>query len=314
MAPTLGGLRAAMPANDSTVALACLMLIPDPGQLEALAAAVAEGTFDAAATRLHVTPSAISQRIKALEISVGRVLVTRTKPVRPTPTGETMLRLARQIQTLTADLARELDQTAAPVLALAVNADSLATWLLPALATLGEAVVFDLHRADQEQTANLLRQGLVMAAITRSPKPVPGCSVQRLGQMRYRPMASPDFVDRWFPTGRASIAELARAPIVVFDRDDHLQDGYLRKRSRRRLDPPRHHIPGSSEFLDAIRLGLGWGMVSDLQRAPLSTDLSAVDPHTCMATPLYWQQWRLHSTALDAVAAAVRSASATTLR
>lgn len=290
------------------------MLTPDLGQLDALAAAVAEGTFDAAATRLHVTPSAISQRIKALEISVGRVLVTRTKPIRPTPTGQTMLRLARQIQALTADVARELDESAVPVVALAVTADSLATWLLPALARLGGTVVFDLHRADQQRTANLLRQGLVMAAVTGSADPVPGCSVERLGQMRYRPMASPDFVDRWFPAGRAGVDELADAPIVVFDRDDQLQDGYLRKRSRRRLDPPRHHVPGSGEFLHAIRLGLGWGMVPDLQSAPLGPDLRTFDPDNAVATPLYWQQWRLRSAALDAVAAAVRSASATTLR
>ncbi len=287
---------------------------PDLGQLEALAAVVSEGTFDAAATMLHVTPSAISQRIKALEISVGRVLVTRTKPIRPTPTGQTMLRLARQIQMLTADVARELDQTAFAVFALAVNADSLTTWLLPALATLADTAVFDLHRADQQRTTDLLRQGLVMAAITTSPEPVPGCSVERLGQMRYQPLASREFADKWFPTGRASIEELARAPIVVFDRDDQLQDGYLRKRSRRHLHPPRHHVPGSTEFLQAISLGFGWGMIPDLRSAALSADLRTIDPDNTVAIALYWQQWRLRSAGLDAVADAVRTAAATTLR
>ena len=49
-------------------------------QLRALHAAVDEGTFEAAARKLHITPSAVSQRIKGLETSVGRILVQRTKP------------------------------------------------------------------------------------------------------------------------------------------------------------------------------------------------------------------------------------------
>ena len=63
-------------------------------QLSALAAVVHEGSFDAAAQRLHVTPSAVSQRIKALEQQVGRVLVLRTRPCRPTDDGEVLVRLA----------------------------------------------------------------------------------------------------------------------------------------------------------------------------------------------------------------------------
>ncbi len=109
----------------------------DLDQLEALGAAVAEGSFDAAAARLHVTPSAISQRIKALETSVGRVLVIRSRPVRPTASGQTLLRAARQIEAVAAEAGRELGEEGEdrmPRIALAVNADSLATWLPPALA------------------------------------------------------------------------------------------------------------------------------------------------------------------------------------
>ena len=42
-----------------------------------LATVLDEGSLDAAARRLHVTPSAVSQRIKALEEHVGRVLLVR---------------------------------------------------------------------------------------------------------------------------------------------------------------------------------------------------------------------------------------------
>jgi LysR family transcriptional regulator (chromosome initiation inhibitor) len=282
----------------------------EPAQLRALAAVVTEGTFDAAARHLHVTPSAVSQRIKALETSVGRVLVTRTKPVQPTTAGESLLRLARQVALLTDDLARELgDEGAATVMPLAVNADSLATWVLPALASVGPPLVFDLHRVDEARTADLLRAGTVMAAVTSSAEPVPGCSVVRLGRMRYRASASAAFVQMWFPEG-VTPAALAHAPMVVFDRDDRMQDRYLQRRSRRRLDPPRHHVPASSDFRDAVRLGLGWGMVPDLQATP---DLVELEPRGVMDTHLFWQQWRLRSASLDRVSVAVRAAAAQVL-
>ena len=155
----------------------------DIAQLRALSAAVSEGTFEAAARALHVTPSAISQRLRALEVVTGRVLLVRSKPVQVTDSGEVVLRLARQIDLLAAETARELGEehpAAAPrAVPIAVNADSLATWVLPALAQLADSVCLDIHREDQEYTAALLREGTVMAAITADADPVHGCSATR---------------------------------------------------------------------------------------------------------------------------------------
>jgi LysR family transcriptional regulator, chromosome initiation inhibitor len=291
------------------------MMNLDPGQLDALAAAVSEGTFDAAARHLHVTPSAISQRVKALETAVGRVLLTRSKPVRPTPSGEAVLRLARQISTVTADVLREIgepDTGAGPVtVSLAANADSLSTWLLPAFAAAGPDIVFDVRRDDQERTADLLRRGEVMAAVTASARPVPGCVVEPLGRMRYRPVATAAFAATWFPDG-PTVSALSHAPVVDFDRDDRLQAGYLRRRARRELSPPRHFVPGSSAYAAAVRLGLGWGMLPDLQREP-GDGLVELDPHGTTDVRLHWQQWRLRSTALDRAATAIRAAARGTL-
>jgi LysR family transcriptional regulator, chromosome initiation inhibitor len=290
----------------------------DPDQLEALAAAVSEGTFEAAARSLHVTPSAVSQRVKALETSVGRVLLTRSKPVMATPSGETLLRAARQIHAVTADALRELgaSEVEGPttVVPLAVNADSLATWFLPALAGLGPDVVLDLRREDEERTADLLRRGEVMAAVTTSTTPVAGCTVHRLGGMRYAPRANPEFAARWFPTG-ATPASLAVAPVVAFDRHDHLQDRYLRRRAHRPLDPPHHFVPGSTAYLEAVRVGLGWGMVPDLQAGEdLRTGrLVDLDPGGEVDVELHWQQWRVAGPLLDRVATAVRTAAAAAL-
>ena len=289
----------------------------DQGQLEALLAVVAEGTFDAAARTLNVTPSAISQRIRALETRVGRVLVRRSKPVTPTPAGASLLQAARQIRAITDDVLSELGEetSAATPVALAVNADSLATWFVEALAQAGPGLVFDLRRADQTRTAELLREGTVMAAVTASAQPVPGCSIRRLGQMRYRPRASAAFVDRWFSGGVTPLA-LSLAPVVVFDREDPLQDQYLRRRARRRIAPPRCYIPGSTPFVEAVRRGLGWGMVPDLQAEPPGGEdpLVEFDARARIDVPLFWQQWRRASPALERVSGAVRAHARSALR
>jgi DNA-binding transcriptional LysR family regulator len=180
----------------------------DLAQLRALRAAVDAGTLDGAARALHVTPSAVSQRLKALEQATGRVLLVRSRPVVVTEPGRAVRRLAREVDLLAADAARELSPDAGDrvVLPVAVNADSLATWLLPALSGLGGAVLLDLRRADQDDTAALLRDGTVVAAVTAAARPVPGCTSTPLGVLRYRPAATPAFARRWFPDGPTAAA------------------------------------------------------------------------------------------------------------
>jgi LysR family transcriptional regulator (chromosome initiation inhibitor) len=284
----------------------------DLAQLRALDATVRGGTLEAAARALHVTPSAISQRLRALEVSTGRILLVRTRPVQVTESGQAVLRLARQVDLLAADVARELgDDGSDPVatLPIAVNADSMATWVLPALAPLAADVAFDLHREDQEHTSALLRAGTVMAAVTAEAAPVPGCSSTRLGGMRYRPMATPAFARRWLPDGPTP-ASLARAPVVVFDRKDDLQHRYLRARAGADADPPVHYVSASADYVAAVTLGLGWGMVPDLQARATTAELVELDPAGAIDVVLHWQQWKLHSPTLDRVREAVLAAAA----
>ncbi|MGE3446329.1 MAG: LysR family transcriptional regulator ArgP [Microbacteriaceae bacterium] len=287
----------------------------DREQLETLAAVVDAGTFDAAARVLSVTPSAISQRVKAFERELGRVLVVRSKPVRATASGAALIRLARQLALLEHDAVEALGESGEGrvTVPIAVNADSMATWILPALARAAERlpVVLDLHREDQDHTAALLGDGTVMAAVTSQSQAVPGCTVTRLGRIRYRPAATRAFAARWFPDGVTADA-LAVAPVVDFDRSDELQTRYLRSVSRRRLEPPRHYVPASADFADAIALGLGWGMLPDSQREarPGVVDLA---PGDAIDVPLFWQQWNLRSPLLDAIAADVLSEARSSL-
>ncbi|AWZ08922.1 MULTISPECIES: LysR family transcriptional regulator ArgP [unclassified Streptomyces] len=291
-------------------------------QVRTLLAVIDEGTFDAAAAALHVTPSAVSQRVKALEQRTGRVLLMRTKPVRATESGEVVVRFARQLARLERDARAELGMAEGlgPVrLPIAVNADSLATWFLPALTGVPQdpPVCFDLHREDEGHATALLRDGRVMAAVTSQPEPVAGCTVRRLGLARYLPVASPEFAARHL---RGEVErDLRQAPVVVFDRRDLIQDGFVRMVTG---DPAagasrvRHHVPTSEGFCDAAVAGLGWAMVPEAQAGPLleAGKLVLIAPGRSLDVPLYWQQWKLDSPALSTLAEAVARAAAAALR
>lgn len=289
----------------------------DLPQLRALLAVVDEGSFEAAADALHLTQSAVSQRIRALETAVGQVLVRRTRPAGVTDAGAVYLRLARQV----AGLADEARAAVTPggdgrvVLPIAVNSDSLGAWVLPALAPLADRIVLDLHREDQDHSADLLRDGTVVAAITTASTPVQGCTSHRLGVLRYRPMIAAERLAEHLPDGPTAAA-LEAAPLVVFDRKDDLQDRYLRGRGADPARPPRHHVPASADFVLAVQLGLGWGMLpeADARAGEADGSLADLDPGRYVDVTLHWQQWTVRTAALEQVGDAVRAAAAAYLR
>ncbi|WP_432478208.1 LysR family transcriptional regulator ArgP [Nocardioides sp. GXQ0305] len=283
-----------------------------PSHLSTLLAIVEHGTFDAAARALDLTPSAVSQRVRALEVAVGRVVVQRTTPCLPTAAGEVLLRLARQQALLARETARELGGSQVTVeLAVGVNADSLATWFADVLA---EAATWDdvalrVSVEDQAWSSDLLRRGDVLGVVTSDPTPVQGCRVTPLGAMRYRPAAAPALAERW-RRGRGHDWE--RMPVVVVNEKDALQHDVLTSRG---VAPALvHRVPTSHDFLAAVRAGLGWGMLPEQQLSPGLADGSLVRlPGGHVDVPLHWMRWRLASPALDRLGDAVATA-ATALR
>lgn len=296
----------------------------DPVALRTLATAVRLGTFEATARDLHVTPSAVSQRIKALETHVGRVLVHRVKPLEATEAGQVLVRLAAQTELLEREAVAELLEGEEPgdddpfvSVPIAVNADALYTWLIDALLEVQSAhrVTFEILREDQSRTTERLRRGDVMAAVTSDPRPVPGCRVVRLGSMRYRAVATPAWMASHLPDGPVAAA-LARAPMIAFDRNDTQQHDFLRKVTRRHLAPPVTWIPSVGEFDNAVRRGMGWGMIPEAQvRADLDRGrLVELVPGRHTDVPLFWQHWRLESPLMADLTAAITSSARGWLR
>lgn len=271
-------------------------------QLAALAAIVEEQSFDKAAQKLHVTQSAVSQRLKQLEDKLGQTLIIRSNPIRATQAGQQVMKHYHQLSMLENELLQELS----PVkeggftrVSIGVNADSLQTWFLDAMAPLLDKhkLLLDLKLDDQEQTQNLLRSGDVIGCITSSPKAMQGCSCIPLGVMPYRCLASPDYIARYFPNG-VNAEGFQNAPVAEFNNKDELQNRYLRTFFN--IQPgnyPRHRIPSSDPYFQLIIRGFACGMIPDQQSNDLMIDKKVVDiaPENYLAIPLYWHVWNLNS-------------------
>lgn len=279
----------------------------DYAALNALAAVVREGSFERAARALHVTPSAVSQRVRLLEERVGCALVVRGQPCRPTETGRRMCQHMDRVRLLEQELAGTLpalvpDGPVRVPLPVAVNADSLATWFAPALAAFAAdaPVLVTLSVDDQDHTAEWLRTGAVVAAVTGTARPATGCNSRPLGVMRYLAVASPAYVERHLPAG-VSAGSLAQAPSLLFNTKDELQARWVRRLCHRHVELPRHTLPSPQAFVTAALAGMGWGMFPQEMVADGLADGRLVElvPGTPLDVPLYWQAARAASGLLD---------------
>lgn len=275
----------------------------DPKQLTALAEILRHGSFEAAAVALGVTQSAISQRLKALEDSFGSVLIERGTPCRGTAAGLKLAAHADAVALMEAELSRSLglsSQTPASPqrVRIAVNADSLATWLPAALDDTGR-FIFELMVDDETVSADWLRRGEVMAAVTTQKSPVRGCNVHKLGAMRYVATASPGFMQKWLPDGPTTAA-IAAAPMLRFSMNDTLQPDWLKRVIGTDLHPPVHFVPSTSGFVQATLAGLGWALNPEcLVAAHLARGtLVELKPDSRVDTALYWQISRILAPAL----------------
>ncbi|MCR5865968.1 ArgP/LysG family DNA-binding transcriptional regulator [Aquincola sp. J276] len=278
----------------------------DPTGLACLVALSDTGSFAAAAQRLALTPSAVSQRMRALEAQWGQPLVVRTRPLDFTPSGSVLLRLARQWQSLAAEATRQLGAASAhgERVPIGVNADSLATWVLPALDALmreGVQVGFgiDLRVDDQDFTHEALRAGTVLGCVSSLAEPLHGCGMQRLGVMPYLAVASPALL-RELPAAGLRAADLARLPMLVFDR----KDGMARAWAQQAFGLPdlrlrERHVPSSEAYVEAACRGWGIGVAPQLQVAAALADgrLQPVLPSVTVPVTLYWHQWLLDGVA-----------------
>lgn len=293
-------------------------------QLEAFLAVIEEGSFDRAAKRLCITPSALSQRIKGLEDRLGAVLVKRSVPSVATQAGEKLLRRAQSMRLLEAETLTDFrpgegDETAR--LTILVNNDSLATWLPEALAdfaaeTKGERVSLELLTDDQDHALESLRNGTAIAVVTSEAHPVSGARATPLGAMRYIAVTSPALAASLGSVGFET--SLQSAPVIFYDRKDTLQDRFLASFG---IGPEAftglvHYAPSPTAMIDLAARGLGWCMAPESLAKPWIDrgQVVALAPEHAIDVPFYWQSSAIRSALLTRLGAVIRKTAAKRLR
>lgn len=266
--------------------------------LEALAAVIREGTFEAAARSLNITQSAVSQRIKLLEEKSGAVLVVRGRPCVATEYGQHLYRHVEQVRLLETDLRKSLASTdplssgAPAVIRIAVNRDSLATWFPEVIQRAGSElnIHFDIVPDDQEHTAERLRSGEALAAVTTESDPLHGCRRVSLGAIEYVAVAAPEFAATNFRDGLTR-ETLSRSTQLVFDRKDMLPQQWLVNAFGEPARLAGHWMPSFSGYLACCLNGAGWGMMPRFSVESCLEDGALIElvPETSVVVPLYWQ-------------------------
>jgi len=272
--------------------------------VEAFGAVIGERGFARAAERLGISQSAVSQRIRLLEDQLGRVLVLRESPPRPTPAGERLLRHYRQVAGLEEEAILDLGiprEGGFRHLPIAVNADCLSVWLLDAMAPFlrEAAITLEIYVGDQDNNLHFLQSGLAAGCVSSQRMDLPGFTSARIGTVRYILCAAPAFAAQWFPQG-FDRASAARAPIIHGSREDRLNYRTLRKLfGRPQVAPPAHYVPAIEQYNEAVILGLGYALVPEAQALPeiWAGRMVELEPRGRLDTPLYWYRWS-HATDL----------------
>ena len=289
----------------------------DPDALECLAAIVEEGGFERAAQRLHITQSAVSQRLSALEAQVGSVLIVRRRPLRATPTGQLLLKHTRQLRLLRADLERDMQELAPSALgkardeeriSIAVNADSIATWALGALTGLvAQGLPVEVITDDQDFTQEWLREGQVLGCVTTLEHAMRGCRVQPLAAMRYVAIATPAFAQERLG-GQLTAHNFQRVPFVAFNRKDDMQSEFVASwLGLPRVSLRQLFVPSSEGQVRAVLAGWGVSVAPEVLVRGLIAQGQLVDvaPGHALPIALYWHCWNLQSEVLDSLSAAL---------
>ncbi len=274
--------------------------------IEALSAVIEEGGFEKGAGKLHITQSAVSQRVKLLEEQTGQILIKRTTPPEATIAGKKFLKHFIQVKTLENSFLSDFKKERIKgfdTLLIGMNSDSLATWFLPAVESFlsSEKRVVDIQIDDQEETHKMLKNGVVMGCISSKKISVVGCSTTELGGMNYRLLATPEFIKKWFPDGFTK-KRVKKAPAVIFNKKDNLHGKVLKKVFSGKITGyPVHFVPSTEMFAEFIFKGLGYGMIPDLQgkKSIESREVVELAHEHNIITKLYWHRWSINWSPLE---------------
>ena len=267
----------------------------DRQQLETFAAVIETRHFGKAAGVLNVTRGAVSQRIIALEEAFGTPLLIRDG-ISPTPAGEALLGHIQALKLLEANTLKRIKPSSNErvKIAIAVNADSLATWFEPIACDIAkQEFALELIVDDQDFTLSALTRGEAIGCISTESQSPTGFVADAIGGMEYECVATSAFAEEHFSQG-INVHSVLAAPAVLFNRKDGIHATFLEQLLGFSISGyAAHYFPSPLALLRAIYSGVGYGLIPSMQAQPLieTGGVIALAPRNNVFVNLYWHHW-----------------------
>jgi LysR family transcriptional regulator (chromosome initiation inhibitor) len=269
----------------------------DYSQIEALLAVENEGTFEGAARSLRITSFAVTQRIKLLEKSLGVALIER-KPTRTSEAGKVLCEHAREVIALENAVISQPQQKCLEqdgnrrTLKIALNDESISSWfgqVLKDQTKRKDGVRFDVTLTNCDRAIDLMQSGRVTAAVSSRKEPVHGFKSYTLTPATYLSVASPTFIDRYFPDG-ISKTNLSRAPCLRFCKNDTCAFEWTKQVFGEVLQLTLFKHPSTASLIGNCLNHQAWALApSSLVDVHLNKGaLVELVPGTPLKKPLYW--------------------------
>jgi|SRR3989338_514831 len=283
-------------------------------QLEALEAVAKERSFQKAAGSLFISQSAISQRIRQLELSVGQPVLVRSPVIQPTLIGQQLLAHLRQVRLLEGSLKEKLpfQKRGAQFqsIAIALNTESLSTWFIGAIRSVAieQKILLELLIDDQDRTINYLRTGKVWGCVTSVAQPPHGCISTFLGEMIYKCVATPQFVKKYFTKG-INGKTLLNAPAAIYGEYDEMHDAYLGHlfKTYKNGRPKQHFVPSPQGLVQFAVEGLAFALLPSLSVDTFLKQEKLVNllHDKPLKLKLYWQMQELQTEVTEKISKAI---------
>lgn len=230
--------------------------------LHTLVALAETGSLAAAASRIHLTQSALSHQVKALEEHYGSALFERkTTPLRWTPVGERLVALAYDIDRRIADANREvarLLEGRAGQLRIAVECHSCFDWLMPSMDVFREnweEVEMDLVSGFHPDPVELLKENRADLVIVSRKKRHQGIDFHPL--FRYRMPAILGRKHRLAGKSHLTARDFAGETLITYPIPDERLDLVRQVLGPAKVEPERRTATLTEAILQLVASGRG---------------------------------------------------------
>jgi DNA-binding transcriptional LysR family regulator len=252
---------------------------------------VETGSFSRAAQLNHVTQSAVSQQIRALETRYAQKLLSRSaRHVMPTPAGERLFRGCKEILTRFSEVEEEIREQSAEIVGTCTVSTIYSVGLhelhsiMKSLFKAHPKVNMRLNYRRSDQVYDDVILGSAEIGIVAYPQPRAGVDILPFRDDQLAVVCAP--THPFAQKSKVPPSALSGVPFIAFDREAPTRKALDRHFRERGIElNPVMEMDNVETIKQAIAMGLGVGVL------PLATVLHQANDGTLVARPFSEGDW-----------------------